>query len=112
MTNKTENSTATQLVLRDFELVSPNKTLSEAELLEYLSDAIGYMMEHKIDYLMSLLYRLDIAEDKIANAILPGNTEAANMALAKIVWERQKQRVATKQAFREQNPSQWNWEME
>lgn len=112
MTNKTENSTTTQLILSDFELALPNKTLTEAELLEYLSDAIAYMMEHRMDFLMSLLYRLDIAEDKIANALLPGNEDPANVALAKIVWERQKLRAATKQAFREQNPTQWNWEME
>jgi hypothetical protein len=112
LTNNTTNTAATQLILSDFELNVPKEPLSEEELLDYLSDAIAYMMEHRMDFLMSLLYRLDVAENKIAQAIMPGNDEPAHRALATAVLERQKQRMATKQAFREQNPSNWNWEMD
>ncbi len=112
MTNNTTNTATTQLILSDFELSVPNEPLSEEGLLDYLSDAIAYMMEHRMDFLMSLLYRLDVAENKIAQAIMPGNEEPAHRALAKAVLERQKLRAATKQAFREQNPSNWNWEMD
>ena len=112
MTNKTINTTLTQLALSDFDLAEPDKPLSEPELLAYIAEAIAYMMEHKMDFLMSLLYRLDVAEDKIAIAFLPGNPEPANIALARFVIERQKQRVITKQTFKEQNPSNWNWDLE
>lgn len=112
LTNNTTNTATTQLILSDFELSVPNEPLSEEGLLDYLSDAIAYMMEHRMDFLMSLLYRLDVAENKIAQAIMPGNEEPAHRALAKAVLERQKLRAATKQAFREQNPSNWNWEMD
>ncbi len=112
MTNKTKNTTLAQLALSDFNLVEPDKPLSEQELLDYLAEAIAYMMEHKMDFLMSLLYRLDIAEDKIAIAFLPGNSEPANIALARTVLDRQKLRVATKQAYREQSPSNWDWDLD
>lgn len=112
MTDNFSDKETTALILRDFELVEPNKEITEQELLNYLSDAIAYMIEHKLDFLLSLLYRLDVSERKINEALLPGNTEDAPNALAKLVLERQKQRVATKRAYREKNPTNWNWDID
>ena len=107
-----ENAETTALIVRDFELTTPEKPMMEAELLNYLADVIAYMIEKRLDYLLSLLYRLDVAEDKINRALMPGNAEEANVALARLVIERQKRRIATKRAHREQNPSNWNWDLE
>ncbi len=107
-----ENAETTALIVRDFELTTPEKSMTEAELLNYLADVIAYMIENRLDYLLSLLYRLDVAEDKINRALMPGNAEDANVALARLVIERQKRRIATKKAHREQNPSNWNWDLE
>ena len=108
----TENAETTALIVRDFELTAPDKPMTVAELLAYLADVIGYMIEKRLDYLLSLLYRLDVSEKKINHALMPGNTEDANVALARLVIERQKQRIATKKAYREQHPSNWNWDLE
>jgi hypothetical protein len=107
-----QNKEVTAIVLRDFELKAPDKMLNESEMLAYLADAISYMIEHKLDYLLSLLYRLDVDEKKIRQALLPGNPIPANIALARLVWDRQKQRIATKQHYRAQNPSNWDWDIE
>ena len=112
MTEYSDNNETTALILRDFELAAPQKEMTEQELLDYLAEAIEYMIEHKMDFLLSLLYRLDVSERKINDALSPGNMEAANIALAKLVLERQKLRVATKQAYREKNPSSWNWDID
>ena len=112
MTDFSENKETTALILRDFELIDPEKEMTEAELLDYLAAAIDYMIEHKLDFLLSLLYRLDVSEQKINEALLPSNKEDANIALAKLVLDRQKLRVATKRAYREKNPSNWDWEMD
>ena len=85
---------ATELVLRDFELANPGSFFTEEEILAYLAEAIAYMIEHKMDFLLSLLYRLDISENKITFALMSGSEEPANISLARFVWERQKQRVA------------------
>ena len=61
----------------------PNLTQTRRELLNYLADVIAYMIENRLDYLLSLLYRLDVAEDKINRALMPGNAEDANVALAR-----------------------------
>ena len=107
-----DNAETTALIVRDFELTPPEKAMTEAELLNYLADVIAYMIENRLDYLLSLLYRLDVAEDKINRALMPGNAEDANVALARLVIDRQKRRIATKRAYREQNPSNWNWDLE
>jgi hypothetical protein len=107
-----ETNETTALILRDFELVAPKETMTEADMIEYLSDAIAYMLEHKTDFLFSLLYRLDVAEEKINAALSLYCPDPANVALAKLVWERQKQRIATKRAFRTQNPTNWDWDLE
>lgn len=112
MTDNSSNQETTALILRDFELVQPNKEMSEQELLDYLAEAISYMIEHKMDFLLSLLYRLDVSEKKINAALMPGNGEDAPIALAKLVLERQKLRVATKRAYREKNPTNWNWDID
>jgi hypothetical protein len=109
-TNETQEMTA--LILRDFELVAPKEAMTEADMIDYLSDAIAYMLENKTDFLFSLLYRLDVAESKINFALSLHCSDPANIALAKLVWERQKQRIATKRAFREHNPTNWDWDLE
>jgi hypothetical protein len=101
-------SSDTQILL-DFELTIPEKELNEQELLDYLSEAVGYMIEHRLDFLLSLLYRLDVDEYKINKALLPGNPKPANIALAQLVLDRQKQRVATKKAYKVQNTDSWDW---
>ncbi len=112
MTEKPDNADTRDLILRDFELAEPEKPLSDEQMIAYLADAIAYMMEHRMDFLMSLLYRLDVSEGKIAHAMLPGNPLPAHIALADAVWERQKERMATKKAFSEQNPTKWDWDLE
>jgi hypothetical protein len=96
-------------ILQDFELTIPEKELNEQELLDYLSEAVAYMIEHRLDFLLSLLYRLDVDENKINKALLPGNPEPAHLALAHLVLQRQKQRVATKKAYKVQNTDSWDW---
>jgi hypothetical protein len=110
--NRKDNAETTALIVRDFELTTPDKDMTEAELLAYLADVIAYMIDKKLDYLLSLLYRLDVSEKNINRALMPGNVEDANVALARLVIERQKQRIATKRAYREQNPTNWNWDLE
>ena len=110
--NQRDTAETTALIVRDFELTTPDKEMTEAELLAYLADVIAYMIDKKLDYLLSLLYRLDVSEKKINQALMPGNVEDANVALARLVIERQKQRMATKRVYREQNPTNWNWDLE
>lgn len=102
----------TALVRGPFELESAPPPASEAELLALLADRIEEMLQHRPDYLMSLLYRLDVLEEKIRPVIHPNAPEPPHIGLARLVLERQKQRAATKQSIKP-NPLEglegWEW---
>ena len=102
----------TALIVRNFELETTEETLSEEELLDLLTRQVAYMMEYKMEYLLSLLYRLDVLEHKINHALSPVAIEPPAIGLAKLILERQKQRIATKQAYKpkiDEDMDGWEW---
>jgi hypothetical protein len=85
------------LVTRDFAPDTlQNDLFTEEGLLDLLTERVDYMIEHQLDMLLSLMYRLDIDEHKIQVALLPNAPEPANLGLARLILERQKQRAFTK----------------
>ncbi len=96
----TPEDDSNELIIKEFELTSPDADApSEEALFDMLCDRISYLIEHNMEYLMSLLYRNDVLERKIYDALSPMNPEPANIALAKLVMERQRQRLATKKQY-------------
>jgi hypothetical protein len=96
-----EKETA-QLIVKDFGLEKAiDDNLTEEGLLRLLEDQIAYYIERKIDFLLSSMYRLDISEKLVREALSPSNPVPANVALAKIVLERQKQRIYTKRFYKQ-----------
>lgn len=95
------------LVKEPFELDFADTPTGEAELLAVLSDRIEEMLAKRPEYLMSLLYRLDVLERKINQVLLPGAADAPHVGLAKLVLERQKQRVQTKRNIKTDPLEDW-----
>ena len=73
---------------------------SERAFLDAIADRVAWFLEHDMDMLMSYLYRLDVAEHLINEALMPFSEEAPNQALAKLIVNRQKQRIATKGKYK------------
>ena len=91
----------TALVVRDFELESTKDQMTEEELFDLLANQVAYMIEYKLEVLLSLMYRLDIPEHKVHHALSPFATDPANIGIAKLVFERQKQRAYTKSFYKQ-----------
>ncbi|MCP3933104.1 MAG: hypothetical protein GY705_28875 [Bacteroidetes bacterium] len=91
----------TELVIKDFGLQPPKDQLSEEELFDMLADEIAYMIERNLEYLFSLMYRLDIDENKVNKALSPRAEEPANIGLTRLVLERQRQRIKTKKYYKQ-----------
>ncbi len=72
---------------------------NEQEVLAELAARVAYMMEKEPDLLFSYFYRMDIPESKVQNILLGLNSDAepANLALARLIYERQVKRILTKQ---------------
>ena len=85
---------------------------TEDDLIEAFAERIADMLEKQPEQLMSLLYRLDVLENKIVPVMRPDAPEPANVGLARLVIERQKQRVETKKNTRIdplEGMDDWKW---
>ncbi|MEO1262620.1 MAG: hypothetical protein AAFZ15_27690 [Bacteroidota bacterium] len=87
----------------EVDLPDSDSAPTEEELFQYLCDKIAWMIEHNMEYLLSLLYRNDVLEHKIHFALSPHEPDPANVALAKLVIERQQQRLETRKKYGPQN---------
>ncbi|HKK79215.1 MAG TPA: hypothetical protein VJ933_06280 [Phaeodactylibacter sp.] len=99
--NQNELEDTKALILRDFELEEKEPVATEADLLRLLADQIAYMIEYDLEVLLSNMYRLDISEKKVHDALSPLSSIPANEALARLVLERQKQRAYTKKHYKQ-----------
>lgn len=111
MTNDILQQT-TALVRGPFDLENTPPPASEEELLQLLADRIAEMLEKQPEYLMSMLYRMDVLEKKIHPAMRPDAPEPANWGLARLVLERQKQRAETKRTIKPEpleGMEGWEW---
>ncbi len=88
------------LVNLAFELPEGENFADEEVLVQILAARIGELLEQQPEQLMSLLYRLDVLEEKIRPVMRPDAPEPANIGLARLVIERQKQRIATKMSVK------------
>ena len=78
----------------------PNDSEKEAAILEAIRNRVVDMLEKQPDLLFSYMYRLDVEEWRIKKA-LKESAETPDLTLSKLIWERQKQRLATRQAYKE-----------
>jgi len=111
MTDETLKQTSA-LVRESFELESAPPPGTEADLLALLADRIEEMLERRPDYLMSLLYRLDVLEEKIRPVLHPAAPEPPHIGLARLVLERQRQRAETKRTVKPEpleDAEDWTW---
>lgn len=107
MEDKAIITAATALVKKDFELEGFEDFLSEAELLQALSEHIAYMLESQLENLLSTLYRMDVSEEKVSLAIRPDAPLPANVGIAQLILDRQKQRVFTKHYYKQTPTTDW-----
>ncbi len=84
------------IVKGSFDLAANEEVTNEADLINILGERIAEMLEQQPEQLMSLLYRLDVLEEKIRPVMHPSAPEPPHVGLARLVLERQKQRAETK----------------
>jgi len=93
------------LLRQQFELESAEATNENVQQL--LANRIAQLLAGDMESFMSMLYRLDVPEGKIRSALSLSNDEAPNMTLAKLIIERQYQRMVTKRTFKQEPLDDW-----
>lgn len=69
------------------------KTVEIDVLAEWLSKPVHELLQHDSQRLVSLLYRIDVNEQKLNAAFQQDSTEAIAFAIARLVIERELQKV-------------------
>jgi len=91
-----------ELIKRDFDLEKvAGESMQEEALLRLLEDQVAYYIQYRMEFLLSSMYRLDISEESVRQALMPTNEVPANIALAKLILDRQKKRIQTKNKFKQ-----------
>ncbi len=72
---------------------------SVEEVIEYLSHRINDLINTNFEKLISLLYRMDVSEQKIKHLLEKNNTSNAGLVIAPLMVERELQRIKTKKEF-------------
>jgi hypothetical protein len=85
-----------ELLAQDFELAEPEDALDEDTLLRLLTERVAWMIDHQLEQLLSLMYRMDINEAEVHAALSPLSPIPPHLGLATLILERQKRRVYTK----------------
>lgn len=82
--------------------------LTDKEMILHIADRVERLLKADPDLLMSYLYRLDVEQKKIHEAltvsILP-----VHVTFAELIWERQKQRIATKKKYKQDPIEGWEF---
>ena len=73
-----------ELIYNDLNLEG-KETLTDAQLLEIISDRVAWFLENDKDLLLSYLYRLDVEESKIDRALSPMDVDPPNIAIGKLI---------------------------
>ncbi len=85
-------------VQRDW-TIQLNESATEEQLLHALAGRVNHLIQYNFSILLSLLYRIDISEQKLRQ-LLHGNPKAdAGIFIAHLILERQKQKVKTREQF-------------
>ena len=96
-----------ELIISSFEIEGTDSNISEDELLNILTSQIEYLMDRRLDYLLSLLYRLDILEPKIKAVLYNQEIIAPARGLAQLIIDRQIERVATRAKYKNSGDGSW-----
>jgi len=82
--------------------------VTDEEMIRHIADRVERLMRADPDLLMSYLYRLDVEQKKIKEA-LEHSVFPVHVTFANLIWQRQKQRIATKKKYKQKPIEGWEF---
>jgi siroheme synthase (precorrin-2 oxidase/ferrochelatase) len=82
-------------------------TTNEEELTQLIKQLIQELIDSDFEKLLLILYRLDVDENKVKNAIDLSGPADAPLSIAQLIIEREKERIATRKQY---NTGNTDWE--
>lgn len=97
----------TSRISNDLDMHLPPQ-LSDEEMIMHIADRVDQMLKGDPDLLMSYLYRLDVEEKKI-NAAIETSITPLHVTFAKLIWDRQKERLESKKKYKQDPIEGWEF---
>ena len=86
--------------------ISPRLTaLQKEDLLQQLADYVNDLLLNNFSQLVQLLYRVDVSEKKLRQLLKDHSSTDAGLLIAKLLWERQEEKIKTAIANKNANPN-------
>jgi hypothetical protein len=104
--DKTQVASVTKVIAKDFQvgdddsLIPVVDVINFEELKKYLTEKLAYLLEHKYDNLINILYKIDVSEEKLSELFSYSNRESIPENLAELIIERQLQKVKFRQRYK------------
>ncbi len=86
-----------------------SEDISEVDVIASIEERVSQMMDHDIELLMSYMYRLDIAETDIKQAMKLNAKQSMPNVFAQLIWKRQKQRMETRKKYKQDPIEDWEY---
>ena len=97
-------------IAHDFEIDYPIEKLDEEEhMILAIADRVHSLIRGNLELLMSHLYRLDVDERKIQTMLFGEMEEPVHIGIAKLIWDRQKMRIKTKEEYKQDPIEGWDF---
>lgn len=76
--------------------INPDISITKEQILEALALRVSKLLTGSGDTFFQMMYRLDIGETKLANAL---TTEDPPLAIAHLIWDRQLQKTQSRERY-------------
>src|SRR5688572_21445505 len=87
-------------VMQQLQSISVIADLRSALFFKQLSTYINELINYDFDYLITLLYRIDVDEKKVRALLADEKETAAGEIIAQLIIERQEQKIKSKEQFK------------
>lgn len=90
-------------------ILKEHKKHNEEEILALIELRVAELLDTEPDLLMSYLYRLDVLERDIKLSMQLHNGQFVSREFAKLIWNRQKQRLETRAKYKQDPIEDWEY---
>jgi hypothetical protein len=104
--DQTQVTALTKVIEKDFQIADEDSLIPAIDILnfedlkKYLTEKLSYLLEHKYDKLINILYKIDVSEKKLGELFSGSNRDSIPEVLAELIIERQLQKVKFRQLYK------------
>ncbi|WP_215223353.1 hypothetical protein [Echinicola shivajiensis] len=88
-----------KLLQKDFDLPSPQESISKEELIDLLEPVIRQLLNRDFERLLQICYRVDLGESRLKHILNEANPEQMSRELSEALVNRQIQKIEIRKKY-------------